>query len=73
MTARSRTIPGDASGDGVGVGGPLEGSGVLVAGVDVVGGRLFRGRDAGEHAAAELLLGDVGEDALEKGQYDPIP
>ncbi len=58
-------ISGDLPEDGVGVSGPGEGGGILIAGVDV-GGRGFLERgDAGEDAAAELLLRQVGEDAFD--------
>jgi len=55
---------GHAAEDRVGVGGPREGLGVVVAIVEILERRLLQRRHASEHAASELLLSEVGEDAL---------
>lgn len=58
-------ILGDPAEDSVGVGGPSERFGVGVAFVEV-GQRGFPMRlDALEHAAAELLFGQIGEDLFD--------
>lgn len=65
-------IPGDSAEDGLGVADPGEWLGVIVAGLEVLQGDLLRRRDAGERATVELLLRQVGKDALDPIEPAPL-
>ena len=55
---------GDSPEDGVCVGRPHERPGIIVAVIQVLQCRGFQRRHTGEHAASQLLLGEIREDSL---------